>query len=74
MTTILYAQDELTHSQLTKTLRRLRRHTKLGFYIHAEEKPNGMYLAMLLGPKIFWKRKIKVVWEIVDANKTGVSN
>ncbi len=72
MTTFLFAQDELTHSQLVKTLRRLRRHVKLGFYLHAEEKANGKYQVMLFGPKLYWKRKS--VWELVNANKTGVTN
>lgn len=62
----LFAQDVMMHSQLLKTLRRLRRHTKLGLFIDAEQiDDTDKWNVKLFGPKIYWKRKIK--WEISNA-------
>lgn len=63
----LYAQATLTQPELIKTLKRLKRHAKLGFYIEAEQIKN-LWVVKLFGPKIYWKRKIS--WEVSNAKQT----
>jgi hypothetical protein len=64
--TYLFAQDTMTHPQMLKTLKRLKRHSKLGFFVDAEQVGNGaMWHVKLFGPKIYWKRKI--TWEAHNA-------
>jgi hypothetical protein len=56
----------MTHPQMLKTLKRLKRHSKLGFFVDAEQVGNGvMWHVKLFGPKIYWKRKI--TWEAHNA-------
>lgn len=69
---VLYATDTLTLAQLKQTLKNAKKFSKLGFYVEVEETAAGKYITELYGPKIYWRRKS--VWEIVDANKTRVSN
>jgi len=61
----LFEQDTMTHAQLRKTLKRLRRHAKLGFYVEAEQIDTDKWDVRLFGPKIYWKRKIK--WVVSNA-------
>lgn len=66
----LFAQANMTHADLLKTLKRLRRHAKLGFYVEAEQIDTGYkwhneWCVKLFGPKIYWKRKVR--WEISNA-------
>ena len=69
---VLYAKDTLTLTQLKSTLKNVKKFSKLGFYVEARETSDAKFITELYGPKIYWRRKS--VWEIVDANKTGVSN
>ena len=69
---VLYATDTLTLVQLKQTLKNAKKFSKLGFYVEAEETAAGKFFVSLYGPKIYWRRRS--VWEIVDANTTGVSN
>lgn len=74
MTKVLYATDTLTHKQLTTTLRKFKRHAKLGFYIEAEETDlkepvyphKTLWRVKLFGPKLYWKRKD--AWELKFAD------
>ena len=71
---VLYATDTLTLAQLKQTLKNAKKFSKLGFYVEAEETAAGKFFVSLYGPKIQWRKRTVIVWEIVDANKTGVSN
>lgn len=78
MTDILYATDCLTLTQLKATLRKFRRHERLGFYIVANEREYNsatgaaLFDVELFGPKIYWAKK--TTWELKVANTLGVSN
>jgi len=60
----LFEKAFLTQPELIETLKRLKRHTKLGFYIEAEQIKD-LWEVKLFGPKIYWKRKIS--WKISNA-------
>lgn len=64
MSDVLYLQDVLTQSQMTASLRRLKRHVKFGLYAVVEDLDNGKFNVQIWGPKLRWERQIKVVWEL----------
>ncbi len=78
MTNILYATATMSHEKLMRTLRRFKRHSKVGFYVVAEDRQSNpkdkvvLYDAQLYGPKLYWKRKN--VWELKVADAPRITD
>lgn len=74
MTDVLYDKQTLTSNQLRSAIRKLKKHAKLGLYLVAEDvtgstfPPCTMFSVELWGPKLRWKRGIKIVWELQIAD------
>jgi hypothetical protein len=73
MTDVLFDKQTLTLKQLTSAMRKMKKHAKYGLYLVVEDvtgstfHPRPMFSVELWGPKLKWKRKIKIEMELESA-------